>query len=268
MTESSSRETDLKFYSIERHALESGSGRLVHSHHEIQVHAFCLTASSDVHVWCDHWLSRAEHDRIERFRFERDRHHYVVAHGYLRHILGRYCGRDPGALEFRDLAGGKPTLIDEGDQVSPIRFSLSHSRGYGLLAVAHGVEVGVDLEQVREEVEHRKLAERFFSPAESNAIRAERPDQQRGAFFRHWVGKEAILKARGTGLQFPLDQCEMIFDQGQDVASVRWGHTSRAEAQWVVRFLPLPPGWVGAVAAEGTDWTVRSCRQELSTTTR
>ena len=268
MIESSSRETDLKFHSIEPHALESRSSRLVHSHHEIQVHAFCLTASSDVHVWCDHWLSRAEHNRVERFRFERDRHHYVVAHGYLRHILGRYSGRDPGALEFRDLAGGKPVLIDEGDQVSPIRFSLSHSHGCGLLAVANGIEVGVDLEQVREEVEYLKLAERFFSPTESKVIRAKRADQQPEAFFRYWVGKEAMLKAKGSGLRFPLGQCEMVFDQDEDTASVRWGQTSLAENQWEVRFLPLPTGWVGAVAAEGTDWTVSYCRQDLSTSTQ
>lgn len=268
MTTLSSGETDVKFHSIESRALESGSSRLVLSRHEIQVHAFGLAASSEVQVRCDRWLSRAEHDRVERFRFERDRYRYVIAHGYLRHILGRYCGLDPGALEFGGLVGRKPVLIEKGGQMSSIRFSLSHSHGYGLLAVANGIEVGVDLEQVREEVECLKLAERFFSPAELNAIRAKRGEEQLATFFRHWVGKEAMLKAKGTGLQFPLDQCEMVFDEDKDTASVRWGQTSLAENQWEVRFLPLPTGWVGAVAAEGTDWTVTYCRQGLSVSTR
>ena len=164
MTKLISRETDMKFHLIESRTLESGPSRLVLSHHEIQVHAFGLTASSDVQARCDRWLSRAEHNRVERFRFEHDRIHYVIAHGYLRHILGRYCGIDPSLLEFSDLVGGKPVLIDERDRVSPVRFSLSHSHGHCLLAVAHGIDVGVDLERVREGVEFTNLPNDFSLP--------------------------------------------------------------------------------------------------------
>lgn len=223
---------------------------------EVHVWAFSLDASPDVRLQCARWLSRSEKERADRFRFERDRNRFVVAHGCLRHILGRYNGSSPGALGIIQAVGEKPRLVTGGMQQSAIMFNLAHSHGYGMVAVANGFEIGVDLEQVREEVEHLKLAERFFSHSEWDLIRMEEGERQRALFFRHWVGKEALLKAKGTGLQLPLDRCELVMADNRDEAVVHWHDEPDADQAWLVRFLPLESGWLGAVAAEGTDWAV------------
>ncbi|HTE66177.1 MAG TPA: 4-phosphopantetheinyl transferase, partial [Candidatus Binatia bacterium] len=70
-------------------------------------------ASNEVHTWCvgldlPHdvfaglyaTLSPDERNRSARFRFDRDRRRFVVAHGALRDLLGRYVGTNPGDIRF------------------------------------------------------------------------------------------------------------------------------------------------------------------------
>jgi 4'-phosphopantetheinyl transferase len=74
---------------------------------------------------------------------------------------------------------------------------------------------------------------------------------------RYWVAKEAVLKAQGVGLGFPLDRFRIDF--------LPDGHAARLESldpvalspHWTVRMLPCESGWLGAIAALGTDWGVR-----------
>lgn len=246
----------LEFSSIEPPLFGRKECSLPLSPYSIRICAFNLAAPDEVRARCREWLSRAEEDRAARFRFEQDRDWYVVAHGVLRYVLGFYCGIEPPYIEIEQDANGKPRLTKEAAGNRSIAFSLSHSRGRALVAVAEGREVGVDLEPIRNDVEHLRLAERFFSPAERRAIAGAPPGRQAAAFFRHWVAKEAVLKAIGVGLQFPLERCEVTIAEDERTASVRWRDAAGVESSWTVRFLPLEAGWIGAVAALGTDWSV------------
>lgn len=155
--------------------------------------------------------------------------------------------------------GGKPQLHGEMLRSCDVRFNLTHSNGRALFALARGFEVGVDLEKIQDAVQHLKLSERFFSKIEWEMIKSCSADRQREMFFQYWVGKESVMKAQGTGLRFPLDQCELAMSDRLDEAVLSGCGQKTQEQKWVVRFLDLNPGWVGAVAAEGTDWTVRYC---------
>src|SRR5215204_5368457 len=130
----------LEFSRLTTQDLSLPSSRLVVSTQCVQVHAFSLEASADVQARCVGWLSPDERNRMQRFRFEDDRHHYIVGHGFLRYVLGRYCDLDPVQLKFGTLSGGKPALVDEESSVSRLRFNLTHSHGRALLAVADGIE--------------------------------------------------------------------------------------------------------------------------------
>ena len=226
---------------------------------EVHVWACLLDASAEIESHCWNWLSPTEQERAGRLRFEHHRRHFVVAHGWLRHILARYCLQDPCDVPILHARGGKPQLDDAMLRSFDIRFNLTHSNGRALLALARGFEVGVDLEEIRDAVQHLKLSERFFSSTEWETIKACSEDRQREMFFRYWVGKESVMKAQGTGLLFPLDQCELTISDSLDEAVLSQCGQKIQGQKWVVRFLDLNPGWVGAVAAEGTDWTVRHC---------
>ncbi len=86
-------------------------------------------------------------------------------------------------------------------------FSVSHSGGYWVCLMADE-EVGVDIQEVRT-VCALHMAERFFTSAEAETVRASEPE-----FFRIWVRKEAYIKYTGTGLSQGLATFSVL--PGQD----------------------------------------------------
>lgn len=104
----------------------------------------------------------------------------------------------PFPLEYRYGAGGKPYLKNV-----PLYFSLSHSGDY-VLCVTDSREVGADI-QLHREGDVGKLAERFFSEEEQEALR--RAEEKRAFFFRLWARKEAYGKLTGQGVGGTLGAC-------------------------------------------------------------
>ncbi len=85
---------------------------------------------------------------------------------------------------------------------SDIRFSISHSGDYVCVAVARGVEIGVDIQLVQNNRD--RLADRFYSKGELSALAGLENDEKREEFFRIWTRKEALLKADGCGITIDL----------------------------------------------------------------
>jgi len=204
-------------------------------------------------------LATDEKARAQRFHFERDREHFIVARGVLRAILGRYVNRAPESLSFRYGSHGKPALAEDAGGEA-IRFNVSHSGGLALYAVARDREVGVDIERIRFDLAVVEIAERFFSRPEVAMLRTLPTEAQHLAFFRCWTRKEAYIKARSEGLSLSLDQFDVSLAPGEtDVVLRTQGEPSEA-SRWSLQDLTLAPGYAGAVAAEGRDWRL-SCWQ-------
>ncbi len=143
-------------------------------------------------------LARAEREHADSFRFDRDRSRNGAARGWLRHLLGGYLGVEPAALRFVLDSGGKPRLAQrEGDW---LRFSVTHSEGLALYAIANGREVGVDVERILGSFPVDAVAVRFFSREEQAQLRALPRTLQVRAFYECWTRKEAYLKGIGLGL--------------------------------------------------------------------
>jgi len=193
-------------------------------------------------------LSPDERDRAARFHFERDARKFSVARGRLRSILAMYVGLSPQDLCFIYSGQGKPSL-----RTSPrdIRFSISHSGDLALVAVALGREVGVDIEKIREDVETDKLAERFFSDAERNAIRDLGTEQRVAAFFRCWTCKEAFLKAQGVGLSRSLSSFDVEVNPAHTARLLATRPDSDESQRWVLHDIATAAGYTAAAAAEG-----------------
>jgi len=190
----------------------------------------------EIHVWrirLDEFRSvppptAEEADRASRFAQPILGQRYLRAHGALRAILGRYTS---APLEFAEAEHKKPYLRHAPE----CQFNLTHSHDRALVAVALEVEIGVDVEHVRDLPDRAQIAERFFPPSEAVAHEA-MPEAQRGRdFFRRWTRIEAILKARGVGL---------------------YGMGEEAGGEWTVHEIPMEADYEAAVAAPKLGMTV------------
>jgi len=134
-------------------------------------------------------LSDPERVRAGQFSFQRDRTRCIVARGLLRVLLGRYLAIPPAQLRLHSGDTGKPVLAET--QASGIEFSVSHSHGLVVYAVACSRRIGVDIERVRAVAGWAAVPGRVLSPREQAVFRSLPPGQQRAAFFRAWTRKEA-----------------------------------------------------------------------------
>ena len=228
-------------------------------------------ASDEVHCWCAALdvppetsarlyatLTCEERSRSARFRFERDRQRFIVAHGVLRDLLGRYLQSQPGRIRYVYNAFGKPDLSPEF--ASRITFNLSHSGDLALIAIAADSCVGVDLEHIRAHADCAEVARRFFSDAEVDHLNAVQSHRYAEAFFSCWTKKEAYLKARGEGLAVPLDSFSvpLTVDSAHTPVDLDVASDNIALARrWSLFTFHPAPACIGALAIEGGGWRLR-----------
>jgi 4'-phosphopantetheinyl transferase len=181
---------------------------------EIHVWQAWLDRDAEAVVRMESTLSPDEIARADRFRFEKDKNHYIVGRGLLRELLGNYLSEDPKRLEFAYGEYGKPLLA--GDHASSgLAFNLSHSGGLAAYAFAINRNLGIDVEKIKPDFLSEDIARRYFSAREVDDLFSLSPTQRPEGFFRCWTRKEAYLKARGAGLQIPLDSFSVSLLPGQ-----------------------------------------------------
>jgi 4'-phosphopantetheinyl transferase len=190
-------------------------------------------------------LAPDEVARAGRFRSEEARRAHVIARGRLRQLLAAVLGGPADAVRLAASARGKPGLA--APDGSGVRFSLAHSGRLMLCALTRDDEVGVDVEQVRDDVEVAEIARRFFAAEEVLGLLALPAAARREAFFACWTRKEAMLKATGDGLARALDSFVVSVDPGRPAVLSVPGALGRPE-EWSLLPVPLPPGYEGTVA--------------------
>ena len=125
-------------------------------------------------------------------------------------------------------------------------FNLSHSHGLAVYAFALGREVGIDLEPIRPDFVSDDIAGRYFSTQELNELRALSPESGLEGFFLCWTSKEAYVKARGEGLQIPLESFSVSLTPGQ-----REVLESADSSRWGLHSFQPAPRYVAAIVGEG-----------------
>lgn len=173
---------------------------------------------------------------------------------HVRGLLAGYLNVPPDALKIEQTASGKPFVVGE-----PIRFNISHSGGTLLLAVSLNQALGVDVETSRRQRPVLELAERFFAPAEADALRAMPQAFRQQAFLDLWSCKEAVLKAHGAGIRFGLHRITFELDSKGGVSRLlAIDSQAGAASQWhLARLAPLTQS-TGALAWRGAPKRVRA----------
>jgi len=149
-------------------------------------------------------LSQGEAGRWRKFAVHEAQLQYLVSRALIRTTLSRYFGVSAKSWQFAADRYGRP-YITEPNQFRHIQFNLSHTSGLVACALGKVCEIGIDVENIRRDLDFIDLASRFFSPVETSRLLQTRPDGRREMFFCYWTLKEAYIKARGQGLSLGLD---------------------------------------------------------------
>ena len=175
-----------------------------------------------VDVWCarlpDVWddglfhsyyeiLTSEETERYSRFVFEKDRRQFLLTRALERDVLSRYLEVKPAELVFTRNEYGKPAISKPNG--FPVTYSLSHTKGLSVCAVAPSGDVGVDVESLQRINSHQEISKRFFASSEVAFLESVDEERRQTEFLRLWTLKEAFVKARGVGLSIPLNTFEI-----------------------------------------------------------
>ena len=208
--------------------------------HEVQVWTVGLDVPAERVGALGGVLSEDELLRAAGFKVEDARRRFVVTRAALRTLLGQHLDADPAALRFGTTGNGKPRL----DPPSLLQFNVSHSGDVGLIAITKETDVGVDVEQIRPRDHIEGIARRVFTEAERDAIDGET------AFYRHWVAKEAFVKATGRGVS-SVKSFEVLLDAPDGARLVHVGGDYAEARRWTLTPIDVPPGYAAALVARG-----------------
>jgi 4'-phosphopantetheinyl transferase len=208
---------------------------------DVRVFALWTTDAGDLAEHA-HVLSPEERRRAAALRDAGNRDRYVVAHLWLRRLLGEALCVAPARVPIEAAScahcggpHGKPQLPAS----TGLYFSLSHATAVVLCALAR-TPIGVDVEAVPADTRHLELLS-CLDPTERAAVTAAPASLQPAAFMRCWVRKEAYLKGTGEGLS-------------REPHSVRVGAGPTPEQPdgWQLCDVDVRPGYAAAVAVSTT----------------
>ena len=149
---------------------------------------------------------------VARFRFEADRDQALASRALQRRALSACAPVAPAAWRFVAGAHGRPEIADP--VVAPrLRFNVANTRGLVACAVTAERDVGLDVEPWRDDAPPELVA-RCFSADERAALAALPAAARPRRFVELWTLKEAYLKARGLGLDAPLERISLVLDDG------------------------------------------------------
>jgi 4'-phosphopantetheinyl transferase len=194
-------------------------------------------------------LATDELARAGRFHFEKDRCRFTRCRSALRVLLGRYLDLSPSRVRFICGPNGKPEIAaDQNPQ--QLRFNVSHSANLALIGVGLRHRLGVDIEEIRAEVDIAELADLFFSTRERAGLRSMQDQLRLQAFFACWTRKEAFLKAVGFGLSFPLSHFSVSTHLHDSPELQEIQGDPQAAKQWSLADIPVEEGYRATVAIE------------------
>jgi len=206
---------------------------------------------ADVEVWrialadgdepvSTHGLSADALLRMRRFRQADDARRFATTRRTLRELLARRLDVDALALVFARGLHGKPTL--GAAQRGAWEFSVSHSGQAAMVSLSNQRAVGVDIEWSRPCLYVQAIAPVCLTAAERERV------VDAASFYRHWVGKEAVLKALGLGIGLHMQQLTVTPAANGDYGLRHCLPVADGDGAILACVLPAPAGYLAALA--------------------
>jgi 4'-phosphopantetheinyl transferase len=146
-------------------------------------------------------LTDDETIKQQRYKFEKDKHDALITRAFIRDLLSYYAEVAPSDWRFDKGEKDKPEIVNPP---LPLRFNLSHTKNLIICAVTLSDDIGCDVENTTRSNDVLAVADRYFSPSETQELFSKPLEQQHQLFFDYWTLKESYIKAWGLGLAIPL----------------------------------------------------------------
>lgn len=196
------------------------------------------------------YLDEAEMTRAGKYVSGKKSREFIITRSSLRNIIGYTLGEDPRRIGFGYTRHGMPVL-DTNWESTGITFNVSHSHGLALIAVSTNNCIGIDIELERSDVEIEKLARRYFSKNEYEAIMAFEGNNRRRSFFATWTRKEALVKATGTGIAYGLASFDVSVDPDQPARLLASRWQQECLSDWSLEAISTHAGYQACLAVDG-----------------
>ncbi len=173
-------------------------------------------------------LSQDERIRLQRFVANDARDQFLAARVLLRTALSTCADVPPTAWSFGAAPFGKPCIVAPKDGRN-LHFNVSHTAGLVACAISRHGEIGIDVENTQGAIDPLAIADHAFAPAETEMLKQLDGSRRLAYFHSLWTLKEAYIKARASGLSFPLDA--FWFELGDGSARAHFSARCRDAAE-------------------------------------
>ena len=157
---------------------------------EIHVHVIDLDYYMSELDYFQTNLTDEEKNNANRFYSQIDKERYILRYGIYRAILSKYLNLRPVEIALKTSESGKPFV--EKNQIS---ISFTSSQHFCSIAIGKNLQLGVDIEQLKDDSEYRQMAKMFFSTDENIFLEQLAENNLTLAFLKIWTAKEAFIKA-------------------------------------------------------------------------
>lgn len=159
--------------------------------------AYCNVENLDLKK-AYNFVSKDRQDKIDFYRFEKDKKLSAGAHLLLKKLLSEENITNP---LFKTEKYGKAYISN----FENVYFNLSHSGKMVLCAISDR-EVGVDIEYSDPEIDLNIAKLYFYNGEYESIMNSQNPADE---FFKYWVLKESYMKYTGLGMNLKLDSFEI-----------------------------------------------------------
>lgn len=189
------------------------------------------------------YLSSTEKSRLDKYRFTIDKFRFGIGRIAIRLLCSKQLGIDPAEIHLTFNPYGKPKIVQNKD----LQFNISHSGNSIVLGLGIEHEIGVDIEEHNDIIDHIDLAKCVFSESEQNQLLNAQSDKIVEGFYNGWTLKESFIKAMGLGLQIPLDKFSVALFSSNTrncLMDVEWDKAICSE--WISRNFSLKNNYKAA----------------------
>ena len=182
------------------------------------------------------WLDQKERKRLNRYRFDRPRREFVLSRSAMRQILCCFLKCRNEQLSFETNAHGKPIPLVDG-VLANASVNLTHSGNHGLVGIASGGQLGIDLEVPVERPNVEGIGQMVFTDNEQSELARASGNEKLNLFYRLWTLKEALIKALGTGFSLNPNQFEIPQGMRQGASRGKFRFPHLPDIQWELDFI-------------------------------